>query len=66
MPSSATRLDFGLHSVLSQLQQLFEARGVGSLGVSALEVLRNAVLRVAESATEAKSILSKVCTVCST
>ena len=58
--SSARRLAFGLHTILAQLGLLLEARGVASLGASALEVLRNAILRVTESAAKARTILSKV------
>lgn len=57
---SATQVDFGLHSVLQMLAQLLEARGCTLRDSLALAVLRNAILRVADSAEEVNDILSKV------
>ena len=57
---SARRLPFGMHSVSQHLQRLLRDKGVAVPDASALSVLRNAVIRVADSAEEARELLSKV------
>ena len=57
---SARRLPLGMHSVSQHLERLLRDKGVLVPDASALSVLRNAVIRVADSAEEARELLSKV------
>lgn len=57
---SARRLNFGLQSVSQQLGKLLLAKGCTAQAPDTLDILRNAILRVAESAAEAGHILGQV------
>ena len=58
--SSVTRLPFGMHSVSQHLQKLLTSSAAAQLSEAALDVFRNAIIRVAESDEDFNSQAGKV------